>query len=299
MDFLDPAGVIASILIGLFAGLVGGLAGIGGSIIMLPALALWFGYQTPDHDEHHLYMASAMCVNAVVAYFSARKHKQHGALHAPTVRVVLPAMCVAIVAGVLVSNRLDGTIPKLALVAFILAYCVYSAIPDKKAPTPTRKPSAQAEGDSDDDLQPRPLRLSLVATITGFAAGFLGIGGGILLVPLLQVVGRLPLRRAIAASAAVMWITAIIGATLKLTTLSSLGLDWLDALALASLMAIGAVLGARSGATLTHTLKLPHLKIAIAIILAIAAVRMAASTWSEMRDGHSPEAQTTPASPES
>ncbi|MFG0305201.1 MAG: sulfite exporter TauE/SafE family protein [Phycisphaerales bacterium JB040] len=326
MDFLDPAGVIASIVIGLVAGLVGGMAGIGGSIIMLPALALWFGYDTPGRTEHHAYMAAAMCVNAVVAFFSARKHAAKGAVHTPTVTVLLPAMIAAIVAGVLISNQFDGTIPKLALVVFILGYCVYCVIPPRKPSphakadpndpngavlrpegrsTPTSKPSPHAEGDPEDpngavlrpegrSTPPQRLRLSAVAALTGFAAGFLGIGGGIILVPLLQVVGKIPLRRAIAASATVMIFTAPIGAALKLSTLHTFGIDWLDALALASLMAIGAVLGARAGATLTHSLRLPHLKLAIALILAAAAVRMAANSINELTQG-TPAPTTTPA----
>ncbi len=59
--------ILAPLTIGLVAGLVGGLAGIGGSIIMLPALGLFLGYKTPARTEHHLYMASAMTVNILVA----------------------------------------------------------------------------------------------------------------------------------------------------------------------------------------------------------------------------------------
>lgn len=285
MDPLTPTGFIASIAIGLVAGVVGGLAGVGGSIIMLPALALFFGYNTPDKSEHHLYMASAMCVNAVVAYFSARKHAQVGAVHKPTVLVLLPPMCLAIIAGVLVSDRFDGRIPKLGLVVFILGFCLYTLLTIKKKPVDA--PEA--------DAPPRRVRLSTIAGTTGFAAGFLGIGGGIVMVPLLQVVGKIPLRRAIAASASVMWVSAIIGASLKLFTLGSHEQSWLDALALAALMALGAVGGARLGATLTHKLRLPWLKAAIAIILGVAAVRMAANSIKDFTNDT--EIQTPNATP--
>ncbi|MFT5424103.1 MAG: putative membrane protein YfcA [Phycisphaerales bacterium] len=285
MDPLSPTGFIASVLIGLVAGVVGGLAGIGGSIIMLPALALFFGYQTPDKAEHHLYMASAMCVNAVVAFFSARKHAQVGAVHKPTVLVLLPAMCLAIVVGVLVSDRFDGRIPKLGLVLFLLGFCLYTLL------TVRHKPKAIPEGEVE---LPRA-RLRSIAGVTGLAAGFLGIGGGIVMVPLLQVVGKVPLRRAIAASASVMWVSAIIGASLKLYTLHSHEQSWLDALALASLMALGAVGGARLGATLTHKLRLPYLKLTIAIILGVAAIRMGLNSLNDFQAPEpSAESVTTP-----
>ena len=95
--------------------------------------------------------------------------------------------------------------------------------------------------------------------MAGLVGGLAGIGGSIIMLP---------------APASVMWVTALIGASLKLYTLESHLLDWLDALSLASLMAIGAVLGARTGATLTHRLPLKQLKLAIAIVLGIAAGRM-------------------------
>ena len=56
--------VLISGLIGLAAGILGGLAGVGGSILILPALAFLFGSR-PDVVQH-LYMAAAMTVNDVV-----------------------------------------------------------------------------------------------------------------------------------------------------------------------------------------------------------------------------------------
>jgi len=61
-------------LIGLAAGALGGLLGIGGSIIMIPALAIFLG------DDQHLYQAAAMVVNIAVALPAAIRHKRAGAL---------------------------------------------------------------------------------------------------------------------------------------------------------------------------------------------------------------------------
>lgn len=96
-----------------------------------------------------------------------------------------------------------------------------------------------------------------------------------MLVPLLQVAARVPLRNAIAASAAVMWLTALVGGALKLATLPRLGLSVSPALALAGAMAIGAIVGSTVGARLTHRLRLPHLRLAVALALAAAGARLA------------------------
>lgn len=256
---------VATLLIGLGAGVVGGLAGIGGSIIMLPGLAIVLGYATPARDEHHLYMAAAMLVNVVVAYFSRVQHARQGAVRRELVRPILASMSVSIVLGVLAVNLFDGTVAKNVLIVFLGCYCLfnlYSAI--RKLPEP--EPHHQWGG---------KVLLVSIGCVTGFLGGFLGIGGGIVMVPLLQIVAKVPLRQCIAASAAVMWVTALIGSVTKLALLHTHGQDWLDALAIAGPMALGAVAGARFGAWCTHRLHLPYLKVAISVILGASAVKMA------------------------
>lgn len=276
---------LVALVVGGLAGVVGGLAGIGGSIIMLPALAIIFGYTTPDHNEQHLYIAAAMCVNVVVSFFSWGRHRKAGAVRRDIAVPLAIAMCTFVLAGVLWGSSLKGVWPGRAMIVFILGYAVYNIV-------------ATIRGTPEQPLDaPRPSLWKLVpiGAMTGVASGFLGIGGGIVLVPLLQA-AKVPLRQAIASSAAVMWISAAIGATFKLSLLSGHELSAMQALALAGPMALGAVFGARGGATLTHRLKLPWLRTTIAVILAGAAVRMAYSDYKlstsqsdSVLSGHLPE----------
>ena len=113
---------------------------------------------------------------------------------------------------------------------------------------------------------------------TGVLAGLLGIGGGIVMVPLMQVLCRIQLRRAIAASASVMWVSAGLGAAMKVWTLPEHDQSRVEALSIAAAMALGAVGGAPLGAIMTHKLKLPALRVVIAVILAAGGGR-AAGWW--------------------
>lgn len=262
---MDLWQLLISLVIGLAAGVVGGLAGIGGSIIMIPALALVFGFSGPERNEQHLYMAAAMLVNVVVAYFSSRQHAKAGAVRKDIVRVMMPVMAVTILGGVAISNLFVGQIPKIGLVVFLLGYCtvnIISALRKREEPNPEQQRGGKA-------------LLASIAAITGVVAGFLGIGGGIVMVPMLQIFARVPLRQAIASSTAIMWVTAIIGSAFKISTLGTHGQDWSTALMLAAPMGLGAIYGAKLGAKLTHSMKLPSLKVVISVLLAIAAVRMA------------------------
>jgi uncharacterized membrane protein YfcA len=257
--------VSITLAIGLAAGLVGGLAGIGGSIIILPALALFIGYSTPDKPEHHLYMAAAMVVNAIVAFASTRKHRQAGAIDPNLTRCLLPPMLGGIIAGILLSNVMQGNTLKLGLIGFLWLYCGYAVfttirrLPD---PAPERSRSGW-------------VWIGGIGALTGVLAGLLGIGGGIVMVPLMIIMARVPVRRAVAASAWAMQITAPIGAALKLATLHGHGQSWVHAVYFAIPMAIGAMIGSSVGAELTHRLRLPYLRLAIAVILAAASARLA------------------------
>ena len=113
-----------------------------------------------------------------------------------------------------------------------------------------------------------------VASITGFAAGLLGIGGGIIAVPLLQRMAHLPLRTAIATSSALMCLTATIGAARKNFTLPEItdAGPW-DGVIIAAVLAPTAILGGYVGAHLTHVLPLRLLRIVFVLLLAVACFR--------------------------
>ncbi len=266
---LDTQTLVIDLGIGLVAGVVGGLAGIGGSIVMLPGLALFHGYRTENDDEHHIYMAASMLVNIVVALSASLKHRQKKAVRPGIMAWLATSMSFGALSGVLASGLVKGTVNKWVFATFIWAYCLYTIV------TLVRRLPERP----DDAPTPKPIVLATIGLFTGFAAGFLGVGGGILLVPLLQVAG-LPLRQAIAGSAAVMWISAAVGATSKLikihfnADLEALGLTPMDAIAIAGPMGAGALAGGFLGAWLSHTLKIPALKVAIVVVLSLAALKM-------------------------
>jgi len=268
---VTPAEVLIASLIGLVAGLVGGLCGIGGSIIMLPGLALAFGYDDAANTDHHRYMAAAMLVNVVVAAMSIRPHVRAGAIDRRIVLKLVPAMVVAIAAGVLLGDQVSGRVPKLVLVTFLfvfVAWTVFTAIARLPEPAPEQERATAP-------------RLGAIGVATGLLAGFLAIGGGTIMVPAMQLAARVPLRRAIAASAAAMCVASPIGAVMKFASLPShtdaLGepLSRRSAFMLGMSMAAGAAIGSPLGARLTHRLRLPHLRLAVAVVLGLSAAKMA------------------------
>lgn len=259
--------------LGLVAGVAGGLAGIGGSLIILPGLGLFMGYDEPERTVQHLYMGSAMIVNFLVAAPAAWRHSRAGSVPGSIVKVVLPAMTLAMLAGVLLSDQVRGERLVLILAAFIGGYALLNIY---RVVRPRRNAPAHPPA-------PRGGLLAGIGGFTGVIGGLLGIGGGIVMVPLLQVFARTPLRLAIGASSAAMCVTAVFGSTLKVWGLPAHGFSAGDALLLAGAMAPTAIVGSLVGARLTHTLPLKAVRIIISALLLAAAARMALSHFQHER----------------
>ncbi len=253
--------------LGLLAGSLGGLLGIGGSIIMIPALVIIFGER--DWGTQHLFQASAMLVNVAVALPASIRHRQAGALDKRLFRIMLPITMFFIIMGVLVSDQLEGDMLRQLFAVFL----VYVAIVNiRRLIRPVSRPDGP-----DHPVQLGKvtwLRGSFCGGVMGTMAGLLGIGGGGVAVPLIQTVCHLRLRTCIAVSANVMCITAGVGAVTKMSSLHRHDGDWRSALILALLLAPTAVLGAFIGAGLTHRLPIRTVRAVFVVVVLMTAAKM-------------------------
>lgn len=119
--------------------------------------------------------------------------------------------------------------------------------------------------------EPEPRRrwliLIVVGLIGGLLSGLLGVGGGILMVPLLVIWAGLDQRRASAITLAAIVPTAIAGSA------NYLLLGHVDLLA-GAIIAVGAVVGAIIGAALLKRIPLSWLRWMFIALMVIVAVRM-------------------------
>ena len=117
-------------------------------------------------------------------------------------------------------------------------------------------------------------RAAAVALPTGLVAGLFGIGGGVLAVPLQRRLLGIPIRNAIANSAAIIVATSVIGGAVKNYAIIADGLDPFRAVVLAAVLIPTAILGSLFGSKLTHKLPVKAIKSGFLVLLAIAAFRM-------------------------
>jgi hypothetical protein len=117
------------------------------------------------------------------------------------------------------------------------------------------------------------LYISPVAPMAiGFAAGvmtvLLGIGGGFILVPAMIYLLGMPARVVIGTS--LVMILAVSAGTTMVHSLTTHAVD----IVLAALLLVGGVIGAQYGAILTTRLKPDYLRLALAVIILLVALRM-------------------------
>lgn len=265
---MDSSTLFISIVIGSVGGLFGGLFGIGGGIIIIPLLTMAQG------SNPHLYQAASLVAALGVSLGSIPRHIRAKAIRWTFAWRTIPLSIVAVGIGVWISNSLHDPLWLERLFALFLMYVAVAEL--------IRRFGAHPEHDG--GLE-KPERTGwgiagIVGTMMGLLAGLLGIGGGVIAVPLMRVVNRFPLRVTIATSAFMILPTVIAGVVLKYSTLASVRtpagdlISLTEALWLAGALAPGAVVGAMIGAALVHKLPQRQLAIAFALLCAFLSIRM-------------------------
>jgi uncharacterized membrane protein YfcA len=251
--------------IGAVMGLFGGLLGIGGSVVMIPALVLAFG------ENQHLYQASAMICNFFVAAAATFAHKREDVLVGRVIRYLIPASVAGSIAGVMLSNAAFFSGQRSYLLArtfglFLVYVTVHNAARLYHDFRPHLKPQR--------DMKDSALLSAIIGLATGLFGGLLGIGGGTICIPLQQVLLRMPLKKAIANSAATIILIAAVGAILKNVTLYEHDIAAIESLKIAVAVIPSAIIAGFAGARLVHVLPKKYVRMVFIALLVLASYKM-------------------------
>jgi uncharacterized membrane protein YfcA len=265
------------VVIGLAVGLAGGLFGIGGGVVLIPALTILYG------PNQHLYQSAALIVNFFVAVPAVYQHLRARAIHGRLVGWLVPVVIVSVLAGVLMSEAPIFSGAGEAWLRLVFAgFLVFAAMVEVLHIIRPIPAESWAVGTQPAVALSGP-RMFSVAVPTGLIAGLLGVGGGVLAVPLQRRLLHVPLRNAIANSAAMIIATSLFGACTKNYAYYQGHAGSLEAVALALMVAPAAVTGSLVGARLTHRLRLMTLRVLFIALLLLAAGRMGTGAVADLR----------------
>lgn len=257
--------VVGLLATGVAAGIVAGLLGVGGGIVMVPAMGIVFGILGFSPEVyHHVAVGTSLAVIIPTGFSSARAHHARGAVMWDVLKLWGPFIVAASLLGGLMARSYSGDSLRLifGVIAFVVA--LNSVLPLQQHLMGRFNGSALAH------------RIS--ASVIGYVSALMGIGGGSLSVPTLVAFGT-QIHKAVGTSAALGVLLAVPGAIGFIVSgwmvegrpPFSVGYINIPALLL---IGVVAAMVAPVGAMLAHRLDQKQLKRGFAVFLLIVSLRM-------------------------
>jgi len=180
-------------LLGLVAGVLAGLLGIGGGIVLVAALvALMPLFGVPEASVMHVALATSLASIILTASAAANAHRRRGSLLWPSLRWLAPGLVIGGFFGGRFALQLSGATLAVGVGVFCLLMALRMAWPGTGGDAAGGDPARPA---------PRGPWLSAAGLGIGAVSALVGIGGGSLSVPLLMARG-VAIVRAVGTSSA-------------------------------------------------------------------------------------------------
>jgi uncharacterized membrane protein YfcA len=245
---------IALLVAGSFVtGLLGGVLGVGGGVFLVPFLV--FAAGLPARQA----VAVSLCCVIGTSAAASRAAARTGAARLDLALTLEPALVIgAVAASSVAAHVADNAV----LVGFAALMAVMIGLMNVRR-------RAALEGEPPPLTPGRRMALAVAAGASGAASGLFGVGGGVLVVPALTLIGRLPLKTAATTSSLALMTSAACGGMVYLA----------HGLLPPSIVAV-ALLGVLPGGFLGSRLqrRLPD-TVMLGLFTALAAVVIGLSLW--------------------
>lgn len=230
---MEIIGYLASILIGISLGLIGG----GGSILTVPVLVYLFHVEPilatayslfivgssslvgawPKYKQGFVNLKTAIIfgIPSIVAVFATRKF-------------LVPAIPSAL--GTIAGFEITKSLMMMLLFAILMVAASFSMIRSKYSPV-----------DEKEEAQKFNYPMILIeGALVGMLTGLVGAGGGFLIIPALVMLSKLPMKQAVGTSLLIIAAKSLIGFT---GDLGKSTIDWTLLLSVTLLAIIGIFIG--------------------------------------------------------
>ena len=236
---------VLGILVGFVAGVLSGLFGVGGGVVTTPAVNVLLGGTAIQA------VATPLPVILPTSLVGAYTYARAGEVSFRAARWAIPPGIAGAVGGAFLTDLVNAHL-LLVITAVLMAWTGVEVMRGREPATAWTKGATPG------------WKYSAIGAVAGFVSGLLGVGGGIVMVPLLTLVIGMPLKRALGTSLAVIAALVVPGTIVHW----ALGhIDW----AIFGVLTLGVVPGARLGAHLAIGARERTLRRAVgAFLLAVA-----------------------------
>lgn len=178
-------------VIGLVGGMLAGLVGVGGGIVFVPGLVYAAGWGIKEAVAASLFIIIFSSISGTI---------QNARSEDPVDWRVAAILSVAVAPSALIGVAISSVSPEMVVEIAFATLLLVLAYPT------ARKPRYE-------DKKKIPTPLVFVAGVfIGSLSGLVGVGGGVLMVPLMVLGLGVPTKRAVSTSLAVVLFTGIVGA---------------------------------------------------------------------------------------
>ncbi|AZG73370.1 sulfite exporter TauE/SafE family protein [Shewanella livingstonensis] len=241
--------MIPAIIGALLIGLVLSVLGSGGSILTVPVLLYLIGMQ-PE-----LAIASSLCIVGVISLLSSIRFIKHKKVSWPHVLLFgLPGM-LGTYLGAWTSTFSTSNIQLTVFVILMLIGAVMM----------WRNQSSRCKAG-----KLNISKILLQGLAVGVVTGFVGVGGGFLIVPALVLLGGIEMRLAIGTSLLIITMNSLVGFVKYYSLLSDKGFEfnW----SVIGIMIAGGIVGSMAGQWINQYLPKPMLQKLFAVFLGVMAL---------------------------
>ena len=246
----------------LTIGLVIGLMGSGGSIVTVPVLV----YLVDRPDK--IAIAESLAIVGGIAFIGGVMAAINRRVHARSVVLFGVPGIAATYGGAWLASFVSGA-TQLVVFAVVLLLAARFMLRRRAVETPAWM------GQTDSALS-----LGTQGSAVGIVTGFVGVGGGFLIVPALVLLGRLPMPVAVGTSLCIIALNSFAGFWKYHQVLEDAGLR-LDWYVIRSFIIVGAI-GSVGGSLISSHIPQARLQRAFAVFLAVMGVFI---LWQKLRRG--------------
>jgi uncharacterized membrane protein YfcA len=247
------------------AGLLGSLVGVGGGIIVVPALTLLMGVGIQNAIACSIVSVIATSSGAAASYVGERITNMRLGM------VLEVATVTGAITGALIATRVAGR-SLFLLFSIVLAYTAWWMVrpkgPAVDAPADPMADRLRLHGSFHDRSLGREVAYRVSRTRLGLAVSLVaGVASGVLKVPVMNLAMGIPIKACTATSNFMIGVTAAASAGVYLMRGEVLPF-------VAAPVAIGVLFGARTGAGLLGGMKSRSIRTAFVAVLALSALQM-------------------------
>lgn len=253
-------------ILGFFIGVLAAMIGVGGGIFIVPLLTLVYGFSPSMAVGTSL---SAIILTAIAATLNYSKQKR---INYKIGLLMIIATAPGAIIGAFLTSILSSQVLGIFFGVFLLivAYqlIIKTGILSRNQIQSNKEEFGKDSYNSKMLISKRQAILGVpLIFLGGVASGLFGVGGGIVIVPILIFFFKVPIHFAVATSMFVMIFTSLSGVGQHFV----LGnIDWVFAL----LIGVGSIIGTQVGAQLSKKISARNLQIIFSIFLFIVAIQM-------------------------